>query len=377
MLASHLAVVIAGALSFLPAFGSVERLYLQEWVSEDRPLPGGWTHNKLNKGVGGAYFDSRDGWLQSPVFDGAIRTVRIEVHSSTPDPPRMLYLHPIANGVTEELGMAISPTETQSYVIQEFSLERYGANQFVIKFVPEGKTGNWWIRKVEVRFGDPGTDDVDVPQNWSLSAFVPRPGFRDVDFSVLEYVKPETLNPWRNGLTVDGFHAFSERGPCESIRLGNARSDDNGLYAIVADDAGGSAYALSLLGTSGSAMSLMLPIALDTARPLARLSVEYRVRELPVDGKGSTMSFSYRTLDDPATMSASNAVWTVVRESDWHSGYGDSSRAIGLPVKKLRGSKFVCLRWSVPKEKGSSIVGISHVRVTGAVVPPGFMLSIR
>ena len=371
-------VAVVGALSLLSAFGFVEELYLQEWAGGDRPLPGGWTHKKLIKGDGGAYFSSREGWLQSPVFDAAIRTVKIEVYSTVDNPTRKLYLHPMTNGVTEE-GQEISPTEATAYAIREFPIEQYAANQFVIQFAPEGSSGNWWIRKVEVRFGDPGTDDVDAPRSWSLSAFVPRPGFRAVDFSVLGYVKADTANSWRNGLTIEGFHAFSDSGPCENIRLGNSSSPNFGLYAIAVDDAGSSAYALSVLGTSGSTMCLMLPIALDVERPLAQLSVEYRVWELSVEGRSSTLSFSYRTLDDLATMSAKDAVWESLSNADWSTGKDacGSSRTIELPVKNLRGAKFVCLRWSVQDKPNSSIVGISDVRVTGAVVPSGFMLTIR
>ena len=371
-------VAVVAALSLLSAFGFVEELYLQEWAGDGCPLPGAWTHYKLNKGKGGGYFDSREGWLQSPVFDAAIRTVKIEVYSTVDNPTRKLYLHPMTNGVTEE-GQEISPTEATAYAIREFPIEQYAANQFVIQFAPEGSSGNWWIRKVEVRFGDPGTDDVDAPRSWSLSAFVPRPGFRAVDFSTLGYVKADTTNPWRNGLTIEGFHAFSDSGPCENIRLGNSSSPNFGLYAIAVDDAGSSAYALSVLGTSGSAMCLMLPIALDAERPLAQLSVEYRVWELAVDGRSSILSFSYRTLDDLATMSAKDAVWESLSNADWSTGKDacGSSRTIELPVKNLRGAKFVCLRWSVQDKPNSSIVGISDVRVTGAVVPSGFMLTIR
>ena len=371
-------VTVVGALSLLSAFGFVEELHLREWAGGDRPLPGGWTHDKLHKGIGGAYFNSKEGWLKSPVFDATIRTVKIEIYSTVGNPTRKLYLHPMTDGTAKE-GLAISPTETAAYVIQEFALEPYGANQFELKFAPEGDSGSWWIRKVEVRFGDPGTDDVDAPRSWSLSAFVPRPGFRAVDFSVLGYVKADTANSWRNGLTIEGFYAFSDSGPCENIRLGNSSSPNFGLYAIAVDDAGSSAYALSVLGSSGSAMRLMLPIVLDTERPLARLSVEYRVWELAVDGRSSILSFSYRTLDDLATMSASDAVWTFVGDADWSTGKNacGSSRTIELPVKNLRGAKFVCLRWSVQDKAKSSIVGISDVRVAGAVVPSGFMLTIR
>lgn len=368
--------VLIGASSCLPAFSYVEELNFQEWV-EELPLPDGWTHKGLKKGKGGAYFMSREYWLQSPVFEAAIRAVELEVYTTNPDPTRKLFLHSISNGIANESGLPVKPTEQEVYETREFLLEGSGADQFVLKFGPSGSSGYWWIRKITIRFGSAETDveEGGSLRFWSLSAFAPKPGARVADFSVLRYARPQTLNSWRNGITVDGFHAFSKSGPVANIRVGNPTSYYSGLYVIDAD-ADGLGLALGLLGSSGSAMELMLPIALDAARPLARLSVAYKVREL-ANGKSSVLNFSFRTLDDLTTMNGGDEGWSLVSDADWESQNGDAEREIDLPVNIMRNARFVCLRWSVPKKESSPIIGISNVRVSAEIEPSGFAVIVR
>ena len=365
--------------AFLPAFGFMAELDLWEWV-EGRPLPNGWTHDSLEKGNGGAYFNGGDDWLMSPVFDGAIRTVTLEIHTTVPSTEKKLYLFPIANGITNESGMAVNPTASQAYETQEFSLADIdaAANQFVLKFKADGRNCNWWVRRITVRYGDAGTDteDSSPPRHWSLAAFAPKPGYRVADLAALQNAKPDTANPWRNGITVDGFHAFSDEGACTKIGVGNPSSTYSGLYVIVTNDENGPLRALSMLGTSGSAMELMLPIALDTVSPVERLSVDYRVWEL-ANGKSSTLSFSYRTLDDLGTMNAKDAVWTSVSNAVWETGDKDVVRTVDLPKKNVCGAEFVCLRWSVPKKGSSPIIGISNVRVSAEIEPSGFAIIVK
>lgn len=366
-------------LAFLPVFGFVAELDLRDWV-EGSPLPNGWAHGSLEKGNGGAYFNAGNDWLMSPVFDGAIRTVTLEMHTTVSSTEKKLYLFPITNGVTNENGMAVSPTASQAYEVQEFPLADVdaGANQFVLKFKADGREGNWWVRRITVCFGDVGTDTEEgsPPRHWSLAAFAPKPGCRVADLVALQNAKPDTVNPWRNGITVDGFHAFSDEGACTKIGVGNPSSTYSGLYVIVTNDENGPLRALSMLGTSGSAMALMLPIALDTASPVERLSVDYRVWEL-ANGKSSALSFSYRTLDDLETMNVKDAVWTSVSNAVWETGDKDAVRAIVLPKKDVRGAEFVCLRWSVPKKASSSIIGISDVRVSAEIESSGFAVIIK
>lgn len=372
--------ILVGTSSLLPAFPYVEELNFQEWV-EELPLPDGWTHKGLTKGLGdegkgGVYFNAKDDWLLSPTFLAEIRAVTVEVYTSNKNPARRLYLYPMVKGVTNEVGSALSPTTNKVYVSQEFSLEGSGADRFVLK-CDSGSPGNWWVLRVRVRFGNAETDQEEgnLSQFWSLSAFVPKPGVRVADFNVLRYARAQTLNSWRNGITVDGFYAFSESGPVENIRVGNPMSYYSGLYVIDADTAG-SGLALGLLGSGGSGMELMLLIALDAARPLVRLSVAYHIREL-ANGKSSALFFSYRALDDHTMMDAEGVNWTLVSDATWESGKGEVEQEIDLPVESLRQARFACLRWNVSKKVSSSIVGISNVRVSAEIEPSGFAVIVK
>ena len=245
---------------------------------------------------------------------------------------KKLYLFPIANGIANESGMAVNPTASQAYEAQEFSLADIDAtaNQFVLKFKAGRREGNWWVRRITVCYGDVETDTEDgsSPRHWSLAAFAPKPGYRVADLAVLQNAKPDTANPWRNGITVDGFHAFSESGPVANIRVGNSKSDDSGLYVIDTDDID-SGLALGLLGSGGSGMELVLPIALDAPRPLMRLSVSYHVGEL-VNGKSSALYFSYRTLDDLMTMDAADAEQVAAKKQK----YFDYADFTGVEAEK-------------------------------------------
>ena len=371
-------------LAFFPSFGYVEELDFHRWHEESQPLPNEWTHSKLKKGVetgvwnGGAYFESREGWLLSPVFRADIRSVTVFVETSNKEPSRQLYLHPIAAGVTNEQGIALDPTPSRDYVEQTFSFARYDADQLVLKFADSGSDGNWGMIRIVVRYGDESTDEKETvpPQSWSIAAIAQKPGYRDADLGNLQYVYPEKTNPWMNGETVNGFYAFSKDGPCTNIRIGNLSSIYYGLYVIVTNDASGPLRALALLGTGGSAMSLMLPIALDAPRRIERLSVGYRVWEL-ANGKTSALSLSYRIFDDLEMMAAEEEEWAILPEGEWRSKDTNVVRQVGLPVRSLQGAKFLCLRWSMPKKESSPIIGISNVRVSAEIEPSGFAVIIK
>ena len=371
-------------LAVSPSFGYVEELDFHRWHEETQPLPNGWTHYKLKKGVetgvwdGGAYFESREGWLLSPVFRAGVRSVTVFVETSKEKPSRQLYLHPIAAGITNEQGIALSPTSSRHYVEQKFPFAQYGADQLLLKFADRGNDGNWGMIRIVVRYGDASTDEGTErpPRSWSLAAIARKPGYRDADLENLQYVYPDKTNPWVNGETVDGFYAFSKDGPCANIRVGNPRSDDYGLYVIATNDVRGPLRALSLLGTSGSAMALMLPIALDAPRRVLRLSVDYRVWELS-DGKSSLLSFSHGMLDDLKLMNAPDVEWKAVETAAWRSGDTNAVRTVDLSVEFPHNRRFVCLRWHVPGQKSSPIIGISDVRVSAEIEPSGFAVIVK
>lgn len=369
------------ALALQTAIASVHEIDFQ-CLYTTSPLPDGWTHQKLQKSSpnsdwkGGAYFASSEGWLRSPVFDAAIRSVTIEVGTSNANPERRLYLHPISRGVEDETGFPLVPTKKQSYEEQTFDLTDCAADQFVLKFADSGSSGNWGMMRIKVCYGDASTDaDVAPPRSWSLSSVVSEP--RSADFSVLSSVT--SGRSWKNGVSVDGFHAFSDSSPCKTISHANSSSSNSGLYAIVATNENGeSACALSLLGTGGSGMRLMLPIELDAERRVGRLTVDYCVQELMNgEGKTSDLSFAYCALDDLTRMAATDVEWTPVSSAEWRTGYTNLVRRVEIPPRSVRASKYVCFRWSVPKKVNSSIVGLSEIKVSAAIGPRETVLFVR
>ena len=372
--------VVISLLSALPVFGHIEELDFHYWYSDMLPLPGGWTHDKLNKGAldgdwkGGAYFKSMEGWLLSPVFGAPIRSVTFYVASSAGDPTRTMYLYPISGGAAYKHGIGLSSTSNQTYVVQTIPMGEYAANQFVLRLEGYGNKGNWGMERIIVHYGDASTDDeMKPPRNWSVAEFARKPGFREADFSVLQYVTAEANTPWRNGVTIDGFHAFLADESCTKINLAsNPTPRYSGLYALDVEEGDGTVRALALNCSGKNAMSLMLPVALDAKRALARLSVAYRVWGLP-EGITEAMTFSCQILDDLEQMTAANAKWktlepTVDAEAVWTAE---------LLSEDLRGGSYVCLRWHVAERENCPAIGISDVRVSAELEPSGFAVFIR
>ena len=367
-----------GSLLF-SASGRMEVLDFRYWYDAQLPLPDGWTHSMLDKGAlsgdwkGGAYFDTKEGWLLSPVFDADIRTVMLSV-ATTLSPARHLYLHPIANGRTNEQGRAVSETEDRTYVEQEFSGFPDGTRQFVLKFDKDGTTGNWGMIRIVVRYGDASTDDEVKPlRSWSVSEIVRESGCHRADFTMLRDVRPGVTTPWKNGVSIDGFHAFADSDSCTEIHCAtNFSPATYGLYSLAVTNGDLKVRTLAMRGTSGKAMSLMLPIALDAGWRVRRLSIGYRVWA-PTAESESILSFSCRTLDDLAQMNDLSAAGETVAVSV----DADGRCFADVPPRALRGSRFICFCWSLPKVPNNPAIGISDVCVSAELLPSGFSVIIK
>lgn len=378
-------IALAGTVFFFPAYGLIEELDLYAW-QKGESLPRGWSSDKLNKAAegkemyGGAYFDAKAGWLRSPVFDSAIRSVTIYVSTSTPNPSRFMYLQPMCGGAAVSERIPVVKTPTREYVEQTFEIDGFAADQFELNIDGSGSDGNWAVIYIIVRYGRPeaGEDDGKPSDFWALSSFVPKPGTRRADVSPLGGIIPgASSNLWQNGKTVRGFHAFFGDEPCTSIRNGGPASTAGGLYMVVTNDVRGSLRTLGLHGTGERTASLVLPIALDAGRRLERMSVSYRIWEQGKEGKSSSLSFACRTADDLETMDVTGATWSVFESADWASGDANAVRTVGLPVSTLRMAKYVCLRWQVPNQTDSSTIGISDVWVSAEIEPSGFAVIIK
>ena len=377
-------IALAGVVFFHPAYGFVEELDLYAWQGGES-LPKGWTSDKLNKAVekgemhGGAYFKIIGGQLKSPVFDSAIRSVTLYVSTSTPDPTRFVYLQPMRGGVPASERIPVDKTPTREYEARTFEIGGLGADQFELNLDGSGNDGNWAVIYIIVRYGtlEAGEDDGGPSAFWALSSFAPKPGVRRADFSPLGGVIPSvTSNAWQNGQTVSGFHAFYANKPCTNIRIGTSTSD-GGLYVIVTNDVRGSLRALTLHGTGKGKASMLLPIAIDAERRVERLCVDYRAWSLggtvPTD-----LHFSYRPLDDISDLKGElTNGWTDVKKAVWGSGEQESMRTVNLPPDCLRGRKYICLHWWVPKQPNSSLIGISNVRVSAEIEPSGFAVIVK
>ena len=381
----NMLIALAGAAFFLPAYGLIEELDLYAW-QEDEPLPRGWSSDKLKKAAegkemyGGAYFDAKAGWLRSPVFDSAIRSVTIYVSTSMPDPTRFMYLKPMCGGAAVSERIPVVTTPTRAYMEQTFELDGFAADQFELNIDGSGSDGSWAVIYVIVRYGrlEAGENDGKPSDFWALSSFVPKPGTRRADFSSLGGVIPgASSNLWQNGKTVRGFHAFAASDPCTGIKVGRPSSNAIGLYMIVTNDQSGSLRALAILGTSGGAADLLLPIALDHERRVEQMSVSYRAWSL--GGTDTTdLNFSYRVLDGLSSLENElSAEWSVAEDAIWRSGDPDSVRTVDIPTKGLRGRKYVCFRWGVPGKSHSPIIGISDVRVSAKIEVSGVVVIIK
>ena len=193
---------------------------------------------------------------------------------------------------------------------------------------------------------------------------------RLADFSFLATVKKDTFNSWTNGVSIDSFYAYSSTGACTRILKANPGSYMCGLYAAVTNDA----YALSILGVGEQSMEMLLPIELDGKRDLSELTVGYDAWKFTEKDKNQTaLTFSACMIDDLAA--ADGAVW--IGYDVYTSDVSTVSRAIRILPKSLNGTRYVCFRWSVPKQPKSAILGISDVEVTARFKPEGALLIIR
>ncbi len=228
--------------------------------------------------------------------------------------------------------------------------------------------------RIVVRYGNASTDDEVKPlRSWGVSGIVRESGCRRADFTMLQYVRPGVTTPWKNGVSIDGFHAFADSGPCTEIHCAtNFSPATSGLYSLAVTNGDLTVRTLAMRGTSGKAMRLMLPIALDADWRVRRLSVGYRVWAPTVESE-SILSFSYRTLNDSAQMNDLSATGETVLASE----DADGRYFADVPPRALRGSRFLCFCWSLPKVANNPAIGISDVCVSAELLPPGLAVIIR
>ena len=239
---------------------------------------------------------------------------------------------------------------------------------------------------------EPGTGGVDMADPpwlrcWRLSDFAP--GRRTADLSALAGIASET--PWTNGRGCDCFHAFDGDGTaCGKILYNSGKSYKAGLYATVTNLSGTAFHVLSLLGSGGGSVSAVLPVRLDALRRVTVLGVAYRAHQVAFRASDveTVLAFDWAVGDDLAAMARTDAGWQPVPAADFASpyvrgaapdGFLDASRerGVAIPPEALKSARFLFLRWRVPEQGNSAMMGISDVSVAAELAPAGLSVRLR
>ena len=370
------------------AHGGEAEINLQSWDGTS-DLQGGWTQTKLKKSStynDGAQFSGVDYSLISPQFTGTVQTVEVELTCSAEAPARILKLIPInPDGSEGEAQDFAFPRNKGSYETQVKDIELCGVDQFKIGM--NSGTGNWYVLSVKVTYDEtkpidhppkpePVVEHISLTNCWKVSQFVKLKGgkcFHDADFSYLATVKKET--DWVNGISIDSFYSFDDGKPSTRIKNATASSKYHGLYAIHTNDEQGVINALGLLPSGDAAMEILLPVELDAEQKVNGITLEYRCWQPKIGTEETTLSFSWcatDTLDE-----IGKAGWVLASEGDYSGGGDGPVKNVEIAGRDFRGAKFLCFKWSVPKQPNSSLLGISDMRVTADLDQPGFALLIR
>lgn len=206
---------------------------------------------------------------------------------------------------------------------------------------------------------------------WRVSEFaISGAGLRSrtADFSFLKTVKKDTFNAWTNGVSIDSFYAYSSTGACSRIRRANPKSNLCGVYAAITNGV----HALSILGVRELAMELVFPIEFDQERDLSELAVRYDAWQFTTN-KQTALTFSACAVE--ALAAADSADW--ITYDVYTSGVSSVSRTVRFPPKSLNKARYMCCRWSVPKQSASSMLGITDLQVTMRFRSDGCLLLIR
>lgn len=363
----------------------------------------GWTTNNVKissltgEYKGGMQFSGKDYWLQSPCYSCRVTRVALSLCcNTTNDVTRILTLYPVgADGRLQEGYPFDVPAEPKRYEVQLKDISTCNVDQFRLGIMDSG-SGNWYVKNIVVEYDEmqpiehqevpdpgpqPGAEDFSdsLTNCWKLSRFIADGEnclVRTADFSFLASVGKKT--DWTNGVSLDSFYAFSDSDACVEIGAGKPSSTACGLYAVNTNDASGAVVrALSVLGTTGGDMKLLLPIELDDGRRIEDLTIRYRGWKTRIGEKTTTLAFSWCKADALGEVGA--AGWKNAEEGNYADtdGDGDAQKSVILPGRELRGSRFVCLRWGVPEQGKSSMLGIYDVQVAVRMKPAGFSVQLK
>lgn len=374
------------------AFGGTAVIDLARWdgISD---LPDGWTQEGLSHSAtdgdykGGAQFASVSGdWLRSPRMGYVIVSVKAEVAYYIGEGKtltRVLTLRPVVDGTNAEDSVSfVAPRYIKDYETQELAIASFGADEFVMRLEGSKSEGTWYVREIAATYDEsrpvehpvepePEPFHLGLTNCWKVSEFDKREtgcSERMADFSAIRFEGDKKTAAWTNGVSVDSFYAYSSTGACTQIRLAATNSSYYGIYSAVTNDS----YALALLGVDKVSMNAILSIVFDQERNLSELTVGYDAWQFTVK-KPTTLTLSVCAVDE--LTAADSADW--ITSDVYTSGVSSVSRMIRFPPKALNKAKYMCFRWSVPNQSGSSMLGITDLRVAAQSRPGGCLLLIR
>ena len=385
MRSSILILLLVATSAAAVAHGGEAEVGFQSWDGESE-LSGGWTQTKLKTSSthsNGAQFSGADYTLTSPRFTGTVQTVSVRLTCSRKNPARILKLIPILPNGKEGVPQDFDEPETvDSYEWQVKDIELCGVDQFKIG-VSSGNTGYWYVLSVKVTYDEtspidhpvepePVVEHISLTNRWKVSEFAKVKGglwVREADFSPLIPIVQQT--DWTNGETLDSIYAFTGVAAFDCIRQARSTAYMCGLYAIQTNGIGG----LGVLGTGGGDAFFLLPIELDVKQKVRGITLDYRCWQPRVGTENTTLSFSWCATDSLDEIE--RAGWVSATEGDYSGGGDGPVKKVEITGRGFKDAKFLCFKWSVPKQPNSSLLGVSDLHVTADLGQPGFALHIR
>jgi len=230
-------------------------------------------------------------------------------------------------------------------------------------------------REGEEREGSIDMSDPPWMRCWQLSQMPRMASFRELDLSGLIVLKK---CGWTNG--VDGIHACWDSGPIDTIYHFSEKATNSGIYLYNAGNDEQSRNELALLGTSGSGVSLILVLQQDAARPVKRFRLSYdiqRVVDRSQGGEGDELTLAWSGGSSFDDMNSAQACWHELPAGNLSKGKSDGLRSVFISDRDVRQSKYIFIRWRVPKESNSSLIGIARITVSEPARADGLALIVR
>ena len=396
MRSSHLLLPLVVALFPAVVCGGTETVRFDAYDDLSQ-IPGGWTHDGVElsskKGdfKGGLRFFGAKHWLRSPRFGFAIGKVRVELSYSVGEGKtltRFLTLRPIVDGAEASPILFSTPARTENYDWQTVDFAEIETDEFVVRVEGSSSDGNWYVGQIVVDYDEarpvehavvpsPEEPTLGLSARWKVSEFAKDADgrlAREADFSFAQSIKVKSR--WENGVSVDSVYAYDNGLAVTNIFPSTYKSSPHGLYAVKTNEEDRTISALALQVSGDASMEMLLPIELDVERRVERLTATFRGWEPKVGtAESTTLGFWWTSAD--ALSAIGKGEWIAADSGDFPGEREGPWRTVEIPGKTLRGAHFLCLRWCIPKQANSSLLGISDLRVTADLSQSGFTFTIR